>query len=238
MGFGLSGGGMTGNPGTAGSSLTLTGNLILAAGSAAAPSFTFTGDLATGIFRQGAGTIGFSSAGTSVLSIGTSAGVNGTLNNTFAFYTTGANGGYQSVNSVRLTAEIADGASAIGVISNTTNAFATVGAKLHEWRNATTPLGGVSFRGTLFTGAATIPDATGAPGNATQNSPRGRAAIANGAATCVITNDQVTADSVVVVTWEVDPLQRFWVVPGAGSFTLSVTAVVVGNLAFRYVVFK
>lgn len=112
------------------------------------------------------------------------------------------------------------------------------GQKLMRWKVNGSQVASFSSRGTLGTGAATIPDASGTPGNATQNTPRGRAAMANGTAAVTITNDQVDANSVAVIEWEADPGQRHWVTYAAGSFTVNTTANVAADKIFKYVVFK
>lgn len=89
--------------------------------------------------------------------------------------------------------------------------------------------------GTLGVGAVSIPDATGTPGSVTQNSPRGRAALLAANTSVTITNSECTVNSVVHVIWESDPTAtRFWVVPGAGSFVLTVAAAPAGSVNFRY----
>jgi hypothetical protein len=97
----------------------------------------------------------------------------------------------------------------------------------------------VNQSGTVNVGATTIPDASGTPGNATQNSPRGRAAIAGTATTCTITNSQCTVNSVVLVTFESDPTgTRYWVVVNAGNFVVTVASAPAGTVIFRYVIFQ
>lgn len=132
----------------------------------------------------------------------------------------------------------ADGASAVAFSVYSANSWSNAGAKLFSVYNASTEVLKINTRGTIGTGAATIPDASGTPGNATQNTPRGRAAMANGTAAVTITNDQVDANSVAVIEWEADPGQRHWVTYAAGSFTVNVSANVAADKIFKYVVFK
>lgn len=69
-----------------------------------------------------------------------------------------------------------------------------------------------------------ISDSTGSPGAATQNTRRGRVAIAIGSASVVVTNSLVTTSSVITATLQtVDATltQLLTVVPGSGSFTIT-----------------
>lgn len=69
-----------------------------------------------------------------------------------------------------------------------------------------------------------ISDSTGSPGAATQNTRRGRVAIAAAAASVVVTNSLVTSSSVITATLQtVDGTltQLLTVVPGSGSFTIT-----------------
>jgi hypothetical protein len=55
---------------------TVTGPILNTNGSAAAPSYTFTGDTGTGVYRVSANTLGLSSNGTAVVSINTAGAYN------------------------------------------------------------------------------------------------------------------------------------------------------------------
>lgn len=69
-----------------------------------------------------------------------------------------------------------------------------------------------------------IPDSTGTPGAATQNTRRGRVAIAAAATNVVVTNNRVTATSVVHATLQTADAtltQVLNVIPAAGSFTIT-----------------
>lgn len=81
-------------------------------------------------------------------------------------------------------------------------------------------------------------DSSGTPGAATINKPSGRSAIASGAASVVITNNLVTANSLVSITWEGDHGQtRDWVTRSAGvSFTVNLNAAAAANTAFSWTV--
>jgi hypothetical protein len=64
---------------------------------------------------------------------------------------------------------------------------------------------------------------SGSPGNTTINTPSGRAAIAIGATTCVVTNSTVTASSKVLVDLETTDTGVLYIraTPAAGSFTVT-----------------
>lgn len=69
-----------------------------------------------------------------------------------------------------------------------------------------------------------IPDATGTPGTATQNTRRGRVAIAANATNVVVTNSRVTTTSIIHATLQtIDATltQILSVVPANGSFTIT-----------------
>lgn len=77
-----------------------------------------------------------------------------------------------------------------------------------------------------------IPDDTGTPGAATQNTRRGRVAIAAAASSVVVTNSRVTAASVIHATLQtIDGTltQILSVVPGSGSFTITGNAAATGT---------
>lgn len=83
-------------------------------------------------------------------------------------------------------------------------------------------------------------DSSGSPGAATQNVSRGRAAIAIGALSCVITNALVTANSQILVTLEsVDTTLTFLraAAPGAGAFTVTGNANATAAAKFSYSIF-
>jgi len=68
-------------------------------------------------------------------------------------------------------------------------------------------------------------DSSGTPGAATINKPNGISAVALGATTCVITNSLVTTGSHIVCSFMTDTgAMRFWVVPAAGSFTVTLSS--------------
>lgn len=89
-------------------------------------------------------------------------------------------------------------------------------------------------------------DNSGSPGATTISKPSGRAAIASGASSVVVTNTLVTAASVVVVQLETSAagIGGLVCVPGAGSFTVTsvdgvgAVTVTTANCKFSFVVFN
>jgi hypothetical protein len=88
-------------------------------------------------------------------------------------------------------------------------------------------------------------DGTGTPGNVTQNTVSGRAAIAAAAQTCVVTNSLVATNSRVIATplgvvgtgAEDATATRFWVSAiNAGAFTYKSNAAATAACAFCYLV--
>lgn len=84
-------------------------------------------------------------------------------------------------------------------------------------------------------------DSTGTPGNATLNTGCGKSAIASGASACVVGNTMVSATSLVMFSMlGVDAtglLPRISNI-GAGTFTLTVSAVCTGNLSFQWFIIQ
>lgn len=77
-------------------------------------------------------------------------------------------------------------------------------------------------------------NSTGTPGNVTNNSPRGRCALAAAATTVVVTNNLVTANSMVVVELRaVDGAATsiLTCVTAAGSFTVTFNGASTGTAA-------
>lgn len=79
-------------------------------------------------------------------------------------------------------------------------------------------------------------NSSASPGTATINKPIGKAAIAIGAASVVITNSLVTANSVVLITPHARDAtcKELIAVPTAGSFTVSGSAVATAALPFSF----
>jgi hypothetical protein len=81
---------------------------------------------------------------------------------------------------------------------------------------------------------AAFTDASGTPGAATINTPRGRVAFAGGAATVVVTNSLVTAASAVFAilrSADTALTSIIRVLPTAGSFTITANAASTGTAA-------
>jgi hypothetical protein len=86
---------------------------------------------------------------------------------------------------------------------------------------------------------ATYTDSSGTAGNATNNSPTGRAAFAAAATTCVITNSLVTATSKVFTQLEGSDTTLLYIksaVPAAGSFTVTGNAAATAATKFSFIV--
>src|SRR5207237_374432 len=80
------------------------------------------------------------------------------------------------------------------------NTLSTAGAKLVSVVNNTTEKLAIDLNGKLV--HADYTDISGSPGNGTANAVCGRAAIASGAQTCVVTNSRVTATSIIKIQME------------------------------------
>lgn len=81
-------------------------------------------------------------------------------------------------------------------------------------------------------------DNSGTPGNTTINTPSGRAAIALGASTCVVTSSACVATSKIFTNPRTNdttgiPLSA---VSAAGSFTVTAKAAATANLPFDFLV--
>jgi hypothetical protein len=84
-----------------------------------------------------------------------------------------------------------------------------------------------------------ITDSSGTPGNVTNNATRGRAAFAASANTCVVTSNQVTANSMIIVTLRAADATLttiLHVVTAAGSFTVTGNAAATAAAAFDFLV--
>jgi hypothetical protein len=84
-------------------------------------------------------------------------------------------------------------------------------------------------------------DTSGTPGNATINTPSGRASFAASASTCVVTSSACTANSKVFAQMETQDstlTSIITVVPAAGSFTVTGNAAATtgGAAKFRFLV--
>ena len=85
---------------------------------------------------------------------------------------------------------------------------------------------------------ATYTDSTGTPGNVTNNSPRGRVAVAAAGTSVVVTNSLVTAASSVfaVITTNDSTAVIKNVVPAAGSFTITLNAAATAQTSIDFFV--
>ncbi len=82
-------------------------------------------------------------------------------------------------------------------------------------------------------------DESGTPGAAVINRPSGQVAVAIGASSVTVTNDLVTATSVVIATlqsYDATFTQILSVVPGAGSFVITGTAVAAAPTKIGFIV--
>ncbi|MFA4906276.1 MAG: tail fiber domain-containing protein [Candidatus Margulisiibacteriota bacterium] len=138
---------------------TMTGTLTnsasasfqAAAGTAAIPSYSFSGDPNTGFYNAGANNIGVAANGAMI------GYLSATTNYTDSyFYTprfiTPATTNYP----MTLTGRINDGASAVGVILDNSTTLSTAGAKILSVRNNTTEKAAVGLNGEVMAGAGTI----------------------------------------------------------------------------------
>lgn len=81
-------------------------------------------------------------------------------------------------------------------------------------------------------------DSSGTPGAATINKPSGQVAVASGASSVVVTNSLVSSTSVVLCVLQdaTDALYIRSVVPGAGTFTITLSGVTTGARKVGFVV--
>lgn len=135
----------------------------------------------------------------------------------------------------------ADGATAIAHKLKSLSTYAAVGARLVSIQNNSTEKFAVHKDGKTI---QPYSSSAGSPGAATNNNPTGRAAIASGASSVVVTNSTVTAASIVKVQLETSAVgvSNLSVVPAAGSFTVTalngtgVATSVTGNATFSFIV--
>lgn len=127
----------------------------------------------------------------------------------------------------------ADGASAVAAYSHATAGWTNANAKLHSFRNNLTENAAIAASGRLDQAGT---DSTATPGAATINKPIGKSAIAAGSASVTITNSLVTTGSHIIFSPHNSDLtcKELYVIPGAGSFTLSGSAAATATLAFSW----
>lgn len=122
-------------------------------------------------------------------------------------------------STLKLKGAATNGATAVGVTSDTGNAFTTAGAKIHTFANAGVEKLAVDKDGVLVVPSS---DSSGTPGDATINKPSGRSAMSDAQAFITITNSLVTAATKVFVTWRSThnsgDVFGHYVVSTAGSF--------------------
>lgn len=124
---------------------------------------------------------------------------------------------------------------------NATNGASLFGATSVGSGNTLTISSGAVLRlGATSSFAAAVTDSSGTPGNATQNTDRGRAAFAAAASTVTITNSQVAANSTVLAQLggADATLTSVRVTPGAGSFTVTGNAAATGTTPFDYFIIQ
>jgi hypothetical protein len=112
------------------------------------------------------------------------------------------------------------------------NVLAAAGSLFMKWNNNGTIIGNVDFAGKMG-----IPgtDGSGTAGAQTINKPSGKAKIASGASSVVITNSTVAAADRVTIQWEGDHgASRSWVTPAAGSFTVTLSSAASGDTVFSF----
>lgn len=121
-----------------------------------------------------------------------------------------------------------DDNTAVGVAIDNDTTLATDGAKLLSVRNNGVEKWYLDKDGTpVSVGGTNVPDATGTPGDTTQNSIRGRVAIASGAANIVVTNSKVSATSMIVAVLQSNDSTLKYIEsinPANGSFTIQCNA--------------
>jgi hypothetical protein len=154
-----------------------------------------------------------------------------------------AGSGMQSMSgqTLPLKGRIANGASAIGVTIDNLNALSTAGAKILSIANASVEKAYIDKDGKLSTPAVLLPatDSSGTPGAATANTASGRAAIAAGASSVVVTNSLVTAASRIFLqktgsSFDATLTAPLQVVAAAGSFTVYGNAAATAAVPFNW----
>jgi hypothetical protein len=136
-----------------------------------------------------------------------------------------------------------DGGTAVAHAFDTTNAFSTAGAKIASFRNAGTEKASVDLNGVV---GLQYTDNSASPGATTISKASGRAAIASGASSVVVTNTLVSSSSKVLLQLESSAagIANLVCVPGAGSFTVTsvngsgAATATTANCKFSFVVFN
>lgn len=140
------------------------------------------------------------------------------------------------VGSGTMQSAATDGASAVGLIINTSTSWVNATAKLLSVRTGGSERLSVNASGRFDQSGS---DSSLTPGNATINKPIGKSAIASGADTVRITNSLVAAGDQVQLTWHGDHGRtRSWVTTAAGYFDVFLDDVAAGNAAFCWEIKK
>ncbi len=223
MGSGLVGGPLTGSPPT-GSNIAPAGQSAILAG----PLGATAGDVVT----KAGSTLADASVSATAELFRVATGIGGTELGRFAILKgsqatgfdmvgVGTSGQLRVNNSVGL--QLSWSTVILGIDGTNITTQGAIG-NIQRWTGAT---GLISVRGT---------DSSGTPGAATIDKPSGKSAIALGAASVVITNALVTAASCVHITPETRDAtcKELIAVPGAGSFTVSGSAVAAATLVFSW----
>jgi hypothetical protein len=149
-------------------------------------------------------------------------------------------GGFLASGDTAVRGNIANGATSIAVKVANNPALTTAGAQIMGWYqdNGSTQVAAVDQAGRFLN--VSPGNSTGAPGAATLNTPSGRSAIAAAASSCVITNSLVSATTIVLVVLMTNDGTALLknVVPGAGSFTVTLNAAATGNTNFGWVLWN
>lgn len=125
-------------------SRTFLSPILAAAGTAAAPSYTFTSDPDTGLYSYGANQIGITQNGSSI----------GAFSSGILYLT----GGFQSQgnSTVNLKGNVADGATAVGATIGAVNDLTVAGSKIVSFvDNNTTEKAAIGLAGEVMAGAGT-----------------------------------------------------------------------------------
>lgn len=199
----------------------------------------------------------FSSDGSTIAFAGAISGTSCAFNNGITLSGSGFNisnsGGYLSWNSVTVGSLITTSITAVNAGATpasaahriySDNALDAADYSFHVGNaaNAAT-LFAITYAGNAVVSAALVlasyTDDSATAGNRTVNKVRGKNAVAALAATCVITNTFVTANSQVICTLEeldATATTILRVVPAAGSFTLTMNGAATADTTFSWVV--
>lgn len=148
------------------------------------------------------------------------------------------------VNRINVTPSISGSPVLLNATGDTNTSLAvfgtgTGGITLRNSGNTATIFGVQSVASGNYTPTMWASNESGTPGNATINRPSGQVAVAIGASAVTVTNDLVTATSVVIATLQaidVTFTQILSVVPGAGSFVITGNAVATAATKIGFIV--